>query len=369
MERANIQIMRLLRHAGAEVLFITESGWGKAVSDAVKSADCKQIGIKMGRNLSLPRGPRDAIELTAYWMRVSRRIKAAFGSFRPTHLYLTNLSFFLLALPLPGKANVQTIFRLPNPPDPELHGWRQRLSHAIWKRLVIPRCNVFVCNSAYSRDRLRQLTGPEARIELIYNSYPQRSGGNESDAPALARDRFNIVYLGRIQKNKGVDLLYDSARQLVEKYRDVDFYFVGEHSWRNRFADTLIARNANDGLVDRIVFLNQVDDVPGLLQQAQLHVCPSTSRSESFPNVLLEAKYAGVPSVIFPVAGLPEAIVDGIDGSVCADISSKALTRKIEEYISRPELCRQHGTSARRSLEKYDESRVRDAWMRVLTNG
>jgi len=368
MERANIQIMRLLGRAGADVLFVTESGWGKDVSEAVSDAGCKQFGIKLGRNLRLPRGPRDAISLTLYWLRISRSMRSIFREFRPTHLYLTNLSFFLLALPLPGRNDVRTIFRLPNPPEFGLRGWRQRLSDFVWRRLVIPRCNIFVCNSAYSRSRLRQLTGPETRIELIYNSHPERVRGCLSDAPALASDRFNVVYLGRIQESKGVDLLYGAAKKLVAKHRNVDFYLAGEHSWRNPFAEALISRNAEDGLGKRIVFLGHIHDTPGLLEQAHLHVCPSTSPSESFPNVLLEAKQAGLPSVVFRTAGIPEAVDDEREGVICEQTTADCLARCIERYIQDPSLLQLHGEAAKQSIRRYDEVPIQEAWVRLLNS-
>ncbi len=366
MERANIQIMRLLKSAGVEVLFVTELGWGKAVSTAVRHAGCDQTSIKLGRNLRLPRGLRDALSLSMYWLKVSRRLRAIFRSFRPTHLYLTNLSFFLLALPLPGRRDVQTIFRLPNPPDLDLHGWRQRLANTIWRRLVAPRCNILVCNSAYSRDRLRQLIGPAVRIELIYNSFPKNSESGISDAPRIASNRFSIVYLGRIQKSKGVDVLYEAARQLVAKNPHVDFYLAGEYSWRNPFADALIARNAREGWGKRIIFLGHINDTTGLLEQAQLHVCPSTSGSESFPNVILEAKKAGLPSVVFRTAGLPEAVQNEKEGLVCEHKTAECLVSCIGRYIDDPEILRVHGQEARQSLCRYDEGRIQETWVRLL---
>jgi glycosyltransferase involved in cell wall biosynthesis len=366
MERANIQIMRLLKSAGAEVLFVTESGWGKAVSDAVSDAGCEQISIQVGRNLGLPRGIRDAFSLSMYWLRTSHRIHAIYRSFRPTHLYLTNLTFFLLAFPLPGRRDVRTVFRLPNPPDLDLRGWRRRLSKTIWRRLVIPRCNVFVCNSAYSRDQLRKLSGPAARIELIYNSYPTTAVSGVSDSPRLATERFSVVYLGRIQESKGIHLLYEAARQLVAGNPQVDFYLAGEHSWRNPFAEALIAQNAKDGLGKRIVFLGHIDDTGGLLEQAQLHVCPSTSRSESFPNVILEAKKAGLPSVVFRTAGIPEAVQSEKEGLICKYKTADSLAFCIGRYIDDPEMLRLHGEEARRSLCRYDESCIRQKWIRLL---
>ena len=369
MERANVQIMRLLRRAGFEVLCITESGWGHSVSKAVEGADCDQTGIRLGRILRFPRGPIEALSLALYWMKTSRRIRAIYRQYRPTHIYFTTVSFFLLAYPLPGRADAQTIFRLPNPPDLELRGWRRLLSETLWRRFIIPRCDVFVCNSAYSRARLRKLAGAATRIELIYNSCPVRAQAQASDAPRLSADRFNVVYVGRVQRSKGVDLLYEAAKSLVEKYPFVDFYLAGENAWRNPFAESLMAENESSGRRDRIVFLGQIEDVPGLLSQAQLHVCPSTSPSESFPNVVLEAKQAGVPSVVFDTAGLVEAVRNGSEGVVCARKTVECLARSIEHYIEEPSLVAIHGKAARESLQRYQEAHIQDAWAKLIGAG
>lgn len=366
MERANIQVMRLLKKAGAEVLFVTEAGWGQAVSDAVEGAGFEQVGINLGQNLGMPKSLGDAVGLSRCWLETSRRIRQIFDSFRPTHLFITNLSFFLFALPLPGRDNVETIFRLPNPPESSLGGWRQKLSDAIWKHLVIPRCGALVCNSAYSCEQLRRLARPGSRIELIYNSFPKRSGRLDSDAPRLRADRFNVVYLGRIQKSKGVDIFYAAARQLISRHEDVDFYLAGQHSWRNPFAEALIERNRGEGYEGRIHFLDHITDTTALLEQAQLHVCPSTSASESFPNVILEAKQAGLPSVGFATAGIPEAVISGKEGAVCSDNSANSLAQEIERYMRDPELLKRHGAQARKSLGRYDEERILEAWVRLF---
>jgi len=369
MERANVQIMRLLKCAGAEILVVTESRWGSAVSEAVQATGCSQVGIELERGLTLPKGPIDFLRTAVHWICVSWRIRSIFRDFRPTHLYFTNVSFFLLALPLPGRKDVKTIFRLPNPPEIDLHGWRQRLSDALWKHVVVPRCNVFVTNSSYSREKLRRLVGRDTCVELIYNSYPRRPESVVSDAPRIARDRFNVVYVGRIRRAKGVDLLHEAAVRLVRRHNDIDFYFVGEHSWRNPFAESLIADTASRGLGDRILFLDHVEDIPELLAQAHLHVCPSTSSSESLPNVILEAKFAGTPSVVFPVAGLPEAVVHDTEGSICSEISSEALIEAIEKYKESPDLVKRHARGARRSLRRFDDEKITREWMRLFADG
>ena len=369
MERANVQIMRLMRRAGFDVLCITESGWGHSVAKAVEDADCDQKGIRLGRTIRVPRGFFEALSLGLYWMKTSRQIHAIFRQYKPTHLYITTFSFFLLAYPLPGRAGIQTIFRLPNPPDLELHGWRRFISGILWRRFIIPRCDILVCNSSYSRDRLRKLAGTTTKIEVIYNSCPVRIDLDTSDAPRLSSDRFNVVYVGRIQKSKGVDLLYEAAKILVDKYSFVDFYLAGQHSWQNPFAESLIAENDSSERRCRISFLDQIEDVPGLLRQAKVHVCPSTSPSESFPNVVLEAKNAGIPSVVFDTAGLIEAVRDGSEGFICERKTVECLVRTIERYIEEPDLVTIHGKAARDSLDRYQEMHIQDAWENLIRSG
>ena len=213
------------------------------------------------------------------------------------------------------------------------------------------------------------MAGSADKIALIYNTLPKREQDDVSDAPDISRERFNVVYLGRIQKSKGVQELYDAAKTVVRRHALVDFYLAGQNSWRNSFAERLMRQNAEAGLSDRIRFLDHMSDIGSLLEKADLHVCPSISSGESFPNVVLEAKHAGLPSVVFPTAGLPEAVVHGREGLVCSGSSSMELAEKIEQYVLSPSLCRQHGTAARRSLGRHDEKRITDDWVRVLTDG
>jgi glycosyltransferase involved in cell wall biosynthesis len=141
---------------------------------------------------------------------------------------------------------------------------------------------------------------------------------------------------------------------------------AGEHSWRNPFAESLIARNKKEGLEKRIVFLGHIHDTTRLLEQAQLHVCPSTSKSESFPNVILEAKKAGLPSVVFRTAGIPEAVQDEKEGRICEHKTADCLAHGIRRYIDDPVALRLHGMEAQRSLSRYDEDRIQETWTRLL---
>ena len=114
------------------------------------------------------------------------------------------------------------------------------------------------------------------------------------------------------------------------------------------------ARCAAAGLEDRFRFLGELSDVHGLLREAHMHVCPSISPDDSFPNAILDAKLAGAPSLVFPVAGLPEAVEDGRDGLVTREPTAAALEHSLLRLIDDPALRRRMGQAAAESLARFD---------------
>jgi glycosyltransferase involved in cell wall biosynthesis len=168
--------------------------------------------------------------------------------------------------------------------------------------------------------------------------------------------------MGRLRPEKGVDALLEAALILVRDLPDIDFHLAGEKAWRNPFAAAWERRLAQAGLAQRVRLHGEIEDVPGLVAQAQVHVCPSVSRNESFPNVVLEAKSQGVPSVVFPVAGLPEAVTHGVDGLVCRASTPGALSDAIRSLHAERGRANELGLRARESLAHYDDGRIGAQW-------
>lgn len=362
MERANIQIMKMMRQRGAEVLFLTERTWGERMRREVEGIGCRWAPIDCLTRLRIPRTPWEAALMLTGWARTAAQIDAVYRSFRPTHVHVTNLTYLLLALPTLARARQPVVFRLPNPPDGTLRGARQALSNWIWRRVVTNVCDVVVCNCEYTRARVLEAGVSPAKVRLIYNCVPERSRPVPSDAPRLHPRRFNVVYLSKISAHKGAAELFDVALRVVRERDDVDFWFVGEHHWMNPIAEGLMAAVRARALESRIHFPGIVDDVFGLFEQCQLHVAPSVSSGESFPNAVLEAKAAGIPSVVFPTAGLPEAVTHLVDGYVCRERSADALYEGVRYFLDHPDARQVMGEAARRSLERFSAERAAEEW-------
>jgi len=91
---------------------------------------------------------------------------------------------------------------------------------------------------------------------------------------------------------------------------------------------------ARHGLTEEVAFRGFDDDPLHVLSTAD--VVLSLSTFESFPSALKEAMAAGVLVVATPVGGIPELVVDGVTGILCADTSVPALTDGIRRALKLP---------------------------------
>lgn len=115
-----------------------------------------------------------------------------------------------------------------------------------------------------------------------------------------------------------------------------------------------LRREAEDlGIRSRVHFLGSVDDVPGLLAEADLAVLPTVDRfrMEGCPVALLEAMASGVPSVATDVPGSRDLIGDGECGILVPPEDPVGMAAALQRLSADPELRRRLGRSARLQVE------------------
>ena len=104
--------------------------------------------------------------------------------------------------------------------------------------------------------------------------------------------------------------------QLLAAGRDID----GRLATLRQMADAF-------GLSSHVRLLGERRDIPALLSAADIHV--SASWYESFPNNILEAMCAGLPTVATRVGGVPEQVVDGETGILVPAQNPRALSEAL----------------------------------------
>jgi glycosyltransferase involved in cell wall biosynthesis len=184
--------------------------------------------------------------------------------------------------------------------DPAI--WRLRL-----ERLVAKRAHRVVCVSRSVAQFVHRRAGiPVEKLVVIPNGidpdqYPPRNVADLTQF-GIVCGRPVILFVGRLELQKGVDWLLRLAPAILARMPEHEFLIVGDGPQRRS-----LSRLANSlGIAANVHFAGRRKDVPEILCAARLLVLPS--RWEGMPNVLLEAMAAGLPIVATSAAGVEELL-------------------------------------------------------------
>jgi glycosyltransferase involved in cell wall biosynthesis len=211
-------------------------------------------------------------------------------------------------------------------------------------------CDYLVCNAPDLIRYVRDGGWPESKTFLIPN-FP-----SVPDAPALARTSFGTppgapiaVALGRLHRNKGLDVLIRAAALIPELY----VWIAGEGAER----EALEALARETGVVPRIKFLGWRADRAALYGAAD--VCVYPSREEPFGNVVVEAWSCGVPIVAAASTGPAWLARDGEDAILTPVDDVHALANGIRNVLASKELAAKLVGAGRRRVEtEFSEGRI-----------
>lgn len=188
--------------------------------------------------------------------------------------------------------------------------------------------------------QLAEIGVSEKRINVIHNGIDWNRIRHTKPAAATS----DIVYLGRLQPHKNVDLLVRALGILRKKGLSPTLTVIGDGPER----DALQGLVAELDLKEQVRFLGPVaedDEVYALLKASLLFVHPSTKEGGG-SITSLEANAAGLPVVAFRHPGgiSPELIEEGINGHWVGEVDAAALANGIAQGLT---LAGQDGVASR----------------------
>jgi glycosyltransferase involved in cell wall biosynthesis len=211
-----------------------------------------------------------------------------------------------------------------------------------------------VCVSRGQATKVHKAGVPPRRITVIPNAArlatergADRECRNQLESMFRNPGERIVVGAGRLSPEKGVSVLIDAARRVLEADPQARFVVFGEGTQRS----TLERLIANAGLAGRFVLPGFRSDLDQLLPSADLFVLPSFT--EGMPNVLLEAGAAGVPVVATAVGGTPEVVAHGRTGYLVPPDDPEPLARRILDLLSDESLRGQMGQAAREHVRAH----------------
>jgi len=280
--------------------------------------------------------------------------------------------------------------------------------HVEWLNLLPPRVarrqirdvDLVVCCSEYLSEKTRRaLPASSAKIKTIYNAVDVDAFREKQSPPPAEAAGWRILFVGRNSPEKGIHILLEAFRRLIEDGDNVYLNIIGpDHlapaeiivrlsdsdivsklkvfydttlsaklrSWLRvkfprrlaRLQDTTyrgtLQRMVQGKMASRVKFVGLVpnEDLPRWYQEADLVVLPSVY--ETFGIPLIEAMASGTPVLASRTGGIPEVIEDARTGLLVEPGNVDQLAEGIRRLLRNSALRRQMGQAGRKRVtEKF----------------
>jgi glycosyltransferase involved in cell wall biosynthesis len=147
----------------------------------------------------------------------------------------------------------------------------------------------------------------------------------------LPIDRFLVLYVGRIDPDKGVDRALETARRLDGG--EYHLAIAGEPNPGSFGGDDTAARSYADGLRTRyadapVTWLGRLEDVSALFAASDAVILPSRF-DEPFGLVVLETLASGIPIVASAAGGIPEILTGPLSANLVSSGEPSAYAQRL----------------------------------------
>ena len=149
-----------------------------------------------------------------------------------------------------------------------------------------------------------------------------------------------LLYVGRVSKEKDLDVLATAFRKLRDEKVPVSLFIVGHGPYTETLAEA----------APEAVFTGYLngDDLATAYASADIFAFPSTT--DTFGNVIIEAQASGLPVVVSDQGGPKELVEDGVDGVVTKALDAEDFCRGIRILAENQSLRQEMAGRARQKV-------------------
>lgn len=216
----------------------------------------------------------------------------------------------------------------------------------------------FTAVSEAAADHLKTLT--DEPIYIVPNGINLDNYSNAKHRPNES-GRKSILYLGRLEKRKGVEYLISAFAKLKQNYNNVDLIIAG-----NGVKSDYLKRTVDQYEVPDVSFIGFVDEVDKAQLMADADVfCSPAIYGESFGIVLLEAMAVGTPVVCGNNSGYSSVMTGKGRLSLVTPQSTEDFAHKLELMLFDEDVREMWREWATKEVTKYDFSVIADSYEKV----
>jgi glycosyltransferase involved in cell wall biosynthesis len=228
------------------------------------------------------------------------------------------------------------------------------VEHHVSNRKFFKKCRYIIAVSNDLREKfLNDYPNLKHRVRVIYNGVDDTLFTPDSNEKKYSD--FTALYVGRVDREKGIDLLINAVNIAIKEGAKVKAKIVGMGIHVYDFKNLVKSL----GLMDSIEFVGQVknNELVEYYQKSHVFVLP-TRREEGHPMTVSEAFCSGLPVIASKKGGLVELIVDSKDGYFIDTQSATSLAYLLKHLSEKPEILKEMSAEARKSGEKKYSKRA-----------
>ena len=162
-----------------------------------------------------------------------------------------------------------------------------------------------------------------------------------------------LLYVGRISREKDLDVLAAAFRQLREEGLPVNLLMVGHGPYSQALAESL----------PEAIFTGYLEgeELAKAYASSDIFVFPSTT--DTFGNVIIEAQACGLPVIVSDLGGPKELVSHGLDGLITKSHNVEDFTNAVRTLVNDPQLRADMAKNARqRVVDRSWPSAFRKFW-------
>lgn len=209
---------------------------------------------------------------------------------------------------------------------------------------TFPRVDFLIPTSLYSKKLLLKDGAKPQNIFIKYNTVDTLSFFPDDK---VEKD-IDILFIGRLSIEKGVDILIDATKYLSKKKRIV---IIGDGPLKNDLMKQTKSVNQDIKFEGWVSY----NELPNFIRRANLVVTPS--RSECHAAVPLLSMACGVPVIASRVSGMEDSIENNKSGWLLRQNDAETLGKLIREVLADNTKLKNAGQEALQRAEIFSEKR------------
>jgi len=223
----------------------------------------------------------------------------------------------------------------------------------VWGSNILKSASAVIALNNYEVSQYRHLGISSNKIKIVPNAINLNDfncfnlTGKFKKKYKISDEENIILYLGRLNKIKGCDLLLKAFSELVTEYDSIRLLFVGPD---DGFLDSLKSEVEILGLNDQVIFTGALYGQDKLTAYLDSYVYVLPSIYDTFPMTILESCACGTPVIITDRCGIAD-VVEGNVGYV-VEFNKYQLKEALIKILSNNKIRTQFSKRCRRLVEE-----------------